>query len=329
MDLCTSIVSSFSLSTTTFVEITPPEIKIISPKNTTYLTSTVPLIFTVNESTSWIGYTLDGQTNVTIFGNTTLTGLSEGSHNIVVYANDTSGNMGKSNTVSFTIHIPRPLTVTISPISSAILQGQSVTFTSTVNGGVTPYTYQWYLNGSAVTGATSSTWTFAPTSLQPIGKYIVYLIVTDSLAYSAQSNLATVTVAPPLTVTISPMSASMPVGPSLTFTSSVSGGYLPYSYQWYLNGNPVAGATSNIWAFTPTTGGIYYVYLKVADAYNNIGQSDTARVTVMSVPVGGSSVSVSFDRYPILKPLTFSFGIALGLAIVCFAVMRKTRKRRS
>ena len=33
-----------------------------------------------------------------------MTGLSDGSHGIVVYANDTLGNMGKSDTVFFTVN---------------------------------------------------------------------------------------------------------------------------------------------------------------------------------------------------------------------------------
>jgi hypothetical protein len=57
--------------------------------------------FTVSETTSWIGYSLDGQMNVTITGNITLSGLSEGSHSLIVYANDTAGNVGHSDSVYF------------------------------------------------------------------------------------------------------------------------------------------------------------------------------------------------------------------------------------
>ena len=45
----------------------------------------------------WIlltGYSRDGQANVTIAGNMTLSDLSEGPRSIIVYANDTAGNMG-------------------------------------------------------------------------------------------------------------------------------------------------------------------------------------------------------------------------------------------
>jgi len=81
-------------------------ISIVSPQTTTYAKKSIPLIFTVDEPTSWIGYSLDGQSNVTTAVNTTLAGLAEGLHSIVVYANDTSGNMGTSNTVSFMITLP-------------------------------------------------------------------------------------------------------------------------------------------------------------------------------------------------------------------------------
>jgi len=81
----------------------PPTISIASPENKTYTVNNVSLTFTVNEPTSWIGYSLNGQANVTIAGNTTLSGLSDGSHSLKVYANDTAGNMGGSETVYFTI----------------------------------------------------------------------------------------------------------------------------------------------------------------------------------------------------------------------------------
>jgi len=88
------------------LDTTPPEIVILSPQNVTYATNFVSLSFTVDEATSWIGYNLDNQANVTITGNTTLTDLAEGLHTIIVYGNDTSGNMGISDTVYFTIALP-------------------------------------------------------------------------------------------------------------------------------------------------------------------------------------------------------------------------------
>jgi len=61
------------------------------------------LSFTVDETTSWMGYSLDSQANVTNTGNTTLSGLSDGSHSLIVYAKDTAGNTGASEMVYFSI----------------------------------------------------------------------------------------------------------------------------------------------------------------------------------------------------------------------------------
>jgi len=87
-------VEEHGYATVTITDTTPPTISILSPKNMIYRTPNVSLIFMVSEVTDWIGYSLDGQTNVTITGNTTLTGLPNGLHFLEVYANDTCGNIG-------------------------------------------------------------------------------------------------------------------------------------------------------------------------------------------------------------------------------------------
>lgn len=92
---------------------------------------------------------------------------------------------------------------------------------------------------------------------------------------------------PPLSVSISPLEATIGVGQSVIFTSNASGGTTPYSFQWYLDNSPVSGATLDSWTFTPTSEGIYFVYLKVTDTLNQTAQSETARIIVSSIPVGG------------------------------------------
>jgi hypothetical protein len=71
--------------------------------------------------------------------------------------------------------------------------GQSRQFTSVVSNGTSPYSYRWYVNGSAVSGATNSTWTFRPASS---GSYTVYLNVTDGMGIIAISLASNVTVIP-------------------------------------------------------------------------------------------------------------------------------------
>jgi hypothetical protein len=80
----------------------PPIISNLSFENKTYSQNNLPLNFTTDEPTSWMGYSLDGQANVTITGNTTLTGLSDGIHSLIVYSKDAAGNTGASETIHFT-----------------------------------------------------------------------------------------------------------------------------------------------------------------------------------------------------------------------------------
>ncbi|MFB3888964.1 MAG: hypothetical protein ACE14S_05695 [Candidatus Bathyarchaeia archaeon] len=89
------------------VDTTPPIVSVLSSENKTYCEdSGFPLNFSATEQTSWVGYSLDGQSNVTISGNTTLNELALGSHALVLYANDTAGNEA-STASAFTI-VPSP-----------------------------------------------------------------------------------------------------------------------------------------------------------------------------------------------------------------------------
>jgi parallel beta-helix repeat protein len=83
----------------------PPTISSLSPVNQAYNESSIPLQFTVDEPVTWMGYSLDGNQNVTISGNETLANIPNGFHTVTVYANDTFGNMG-SQTISFTVSAP-------------------------------------------------------------------------------------------------------------------------------------------------------------------------------------------------------------------------------
>ena len=85
-----------------------PSLLILSPENRTYNVGNIPLDFEVDRTASWMGYRLDGQPNVTITGNATLTSLHDGLHSLIVYANDTFDNMGASNMVSFVIDTTPP-----------------------------------------------------------------------------------------------------------------------------------------------------------------------------------------------------------------------------
>jgi parallel beta-helix repeat protein len=159
----------------------------------------------------------------------------------------------------------------------------------------------------------------------PIGSPNPYTVLMD---YN-HALKAVFTYSPPppqLTASISPLSASILVGQSVTFTSTVSGGYTPYSYQWYLNGNPVSGATSTTWTFTPTTSGICYIHLKVTDAEANTAQSDTARITFPPPPpVGGYSIPIQVQTRT--QPIIPYMALIATLTLIFMISKQKTKRR--
>jgi len=117
---------------------TLPTISILSPENKTYDVSDVPLTFTVSELTSWIGYSLDGANNVTITGNTTIPIPVDGSHHVVVYANDTVGNVGASDIIYFTVDTTPPNITEVSqlPPEDNVLPDDEVRVNATITDDV-------------------------------------------------------------------------------------------------------------------------------------------------------------------------------------------------
>ena len=114
-----------SSSITFTVDRKHPTVSVLSMENRTYETSDIPLNFTVNEPVSQTKYSLDGQENVTIAGNTTLNGLSSGEHSLTVYATDEAGNVGSSGTVNFTV-TSFPTILVVASIITVVVVGTAL-----------------------------------------------------------------------------------------------------------------------------------------------------------------------------------------------------------
>lgn len=91
------------------VDTTPPSVAISSIENKTYSHSNIPLNLITDEPASETIYVLDGKESISISGNTTLNGLSDGLHNITVHVWDEAGNFGSSETVHFNVEVPFPI----------------------------------------------------------------------------------------------------------------------------------------------------------------------------------------------------------------------------
>jgi PKD repeat protein len=255
-----------------------------------------------------------------------LIGLGDGTYSIDYNSTDNAGNVEPINTVAVILdNTPPVANFTWTPSVPKV--GEPITFdasVSTSNGGII-MKYEWnFGDGGHATGKiVTHTYTSS-------GTYTVTLNITDSLGFwdieQKQIQIEALPAPPPLSVSINPLSVSILVGQSVTFTSTVSGGYLSYSYQWYLNGAPVSGAASNTWTFTPTTSGIYYVYLKVTDAKGNIAQSETARITVATVPVGGYSIPIQLPTSA--KPVTIHIALLTILTALFITIKWKAKRKR-
>jgi len=95
---------SDSVLVTFRVDTQAPSISLLSPRSENRASADVALNFILSKPVEHISYSLDGKDNVTINGNTTLNGLTSGVHSITVYACDATGNMGASETVTFTVN---------------------------------------------------------------------------------------------------------------------------------------------------------------------------------------------------------------------------------
>ncbi|MEM7167509.1 MAG: immunoglobulin domain-containing protein, partial [Planctomycetota bacterium] len=142
--------------------------------------------------------------------------------------------------------VPANLVVRTSPVVTADPTGGSEclggNFTLTVTAtGSTPLNYQWQRNGTNLAGATNATLSLTGLSALDTGSY--QAIVTNDCG-STVSAAATFVVDEPPAILVEPISLARCTGATATLSVSASG-TLPLSYQWFLDGSMVAGATSS------------------------------------------------------------------------------------
>ncbi len=130
------------------VDVTPT-LTIQSPTSTTYATASVWFNITGSETLNWSAYSLDGAANVTMVNssgnwNRQNASMADGSHNVKFYANDSSGNMGNSSTISFSVD-------TIFP---------SIGFTSPTGTNATTVARNWTEINQTITEANFDTYKF-------------------------------------------------------------------------------------------------------------------------------------------------------------------------
>jgi len=127
------------------------------------------------------------------------------------------------------------------PQSQSVPAGGSVTFTVAASGS-TPLSYQWYLLGSPISGATSPSYIVSSAKSSNAGSYSC--TVTNAMG-TVTSSAATLTVgAAAIAFTQQPSPQTIASGSTVVFSVSVGGASA--TYQWSLNGAPLSdGATGS------------------------------------------------------------------------------------
>jgi large repetitive protein len=173
-------------------------------------------------------------------------------------------------------------TITTQPVSQTVTAGNPVTFTAAASGTPTP-SFQWMKNGSAISGATSSSYSLAIVGTGNAGSYTV---VATNVAGSAASSAAVLTVnaatvAP--TISTQPVSQTVTSGNAATFTVIASGTPAP-TYQWNKNGSAISGATGASYTIASTTTGSAGTYTVVATNTAGAVTSSSAVLTINTPP---------------------------------------------
>ena len=193
-----------------------------------------------------------------------------------------------------------PPTITSQPQSEALSKHDNASFT-VVAIGTGSLSYQWKLNGTSLTGATSSTLALNKISSGNAGSYTV--VVTNSIG-SVTSSVATLTVDAISFITTQPQSLAVSNGQRALFSVTAISDSSIY-YQWYLNGTALAGATSltlTLANVQTNTVGSYKVVLQ-----NNQG-STTSAVAILAI-YGPPVITIPPQSQAVVQGQNAIFGI--------------------
>jgi centrosomal CEP192-like protein len=126
--------------------------------------------------------------------------------------NSHSSKLHSSTTTTVT-----PPSITVQPASVTILAGGAASF-SVAAAGTAPLAYQWYENGTAIGGATSSTYTISATTTSYNGAQFTAAVINSGGTATSNTALLTVT---PVTLLLNSSSTSLAFG-SVNVSSSSS-----------------------------------------------------------------------------------------------------------
>lgn len=208
---------------------------------------------------------------------------------------------------------PAPVSLAIAANPTSGPLPLTVSFTSTVGGGVPPYAYTWTF-GDGSTSTLANTVHIYVTG----GNFTVWCTVADSASGGAGSNFVYVNVTPAavnLSVTAPTQFVATSDGITAPFSSSVTGGTPPYNYTWDFGDGARSYLASPV--HTYANPGAYTVTLTVRDS---VGRTATQQFTVLvPAPTGPPPPSYTI--------LYLAIGLPTAVSVVFGALWLLERRK--
>jgi uncharacterized repeat protein (TIGR03803 family) len=258
-------------------------------------------------------------TNVVLKPNVLASNLPPGSYAATLWFTNLSDSFGQPRHV--TLAIVTPPIITAQPVSQAVFQGMTATFTVGTASNALQY-YQWQFDngiyqtnltdGGSISGSGTATLTISNVFPANVGAYSV--VITNA-AGSATSTLAFLSIVPwrPV-ITVQPVSQTILPGSTTTFTVAAVGSQ-PFSYRWQRNGANLTDGGSFIGSGTSTltvtnatapSVGTYTVVVT-----NTLGSATSAGAVLALIPV--TLPGVVLDTLYSFAGSTYGFNPFAGL----------------
>jgi hypothetical protein len=186
-------------------------------------------------------------------------------------------------------------TITTQPSSQSVTVGASVTF-SVVATSSSTMSYQWRKGGTAISGATSSSYTISTVAASNAGSYDVVITNSSGSTTSSTAILSVTSADGSPLITLDPESQSVNLNGTVTFTV-VATGSGTLSYQWYKGSSAISGATTSSYTISSVASSAAGTYYAVVSSSSSSTTATSATATLTVTTTTNAISSLSSDVY--------------------------------
>lgn len=165
--------------------------------------------------------------------------------------------------------------ITTQPVDQKVLSGEPAQFSVTA-GGDSPLSYQWFKNGTDITGANTPTYSVPSVGIDDLGSY--YVLINNPAGSTTSSNVSLNIFQPPVIVS-QPQNLDLNVSGFGNLNVGVMGDG-PFTYEWNKNGEIIQTVTGDMYQIANaqiSDSGSYFV--NVTNVAGSV-QSNVAIVTI-------------------------------------------------